>query len=66
MNHNAYVDRDLLDQAMRVSGESSASVVLTKALEEFIARRSPKRILELVGKLEWDATYDQRSERSRN
>lgn len=66
MNQNPSIDRDLLKQAMRISGESSESAVLTKALEEFIARRSPKRILELAGKLEWDATYDYKRERSRN
>ena len=51
---------------MEVSGESDASTVLTQALEEFIARRSPKRILELMGKLEWDEAYDRKGERSRN
>jgi hypothetical protein len=60
------VDRHLLEKAMEVSGESDASTVLTQALEEFIARRSPKRILELMGKLEWDEAYDRKRERSRN
>lgn len=66
MNQHLSIDRDLLEQALRISGESNESAVLTKALEEFIARRSPKRILELAGKLEWDATYDYKRERSRN
>jgi hypothetical protein len=66
MNDNPYVDRHLLEKAMEVSGESDASTVLTQALEEFIARRSPKRILELMGKLEWDESYDRKRERSRN
>jgi hypothetical protein len=66
MNQNPSIDRDLLEQAMSVSGERSESAVLTKALEEFIARRSPKRVLGLAGKLEWDATYDHKRERSRN
>lgn len=66
MTDNPCVDRNLLEQAMDVSGESDASVVLTTALKEFIARRSPKRLLELMGKLEWDASYDHKRERSRN
>ena len=66
MNHNSCVDRSLLKQAMEVSGESDASAVLTCALEEFVARRTPKRILELMGKLEWDEPYDHKRERSRN
>jgi hypothetical protein len=66
MNENPCVDRYLLERAMEVSGEPNASAVLTRALEEFIARRSPKRILELMGTLEWDESYDHKSERSRN
>jgi hypothetical protein len=66
MNDNPSIDRDLLEQAMKLSGEASESAVLMKALEEFIARRSPKRILEVVGQLESDATYDYKHERSRN
>ena len=66
MNDNPCVDRQLLERAMEVSGECDASAVLTKALEEFIARRSSKRILELMGTLEWDETYDHKRERSRS
>lgn len=66
MNDNPCINRELLEQAMEVSGESDASAVLKRALEEFIARCSPKRILELVGKLEWDGSYDHKRERSRN
>ena len=37
---------------------------VTRALEEFIARRRQKRILELMRKLEWDAAFDFKAERS--
>jgi hypothetical protein len=66
VDQHAFVDSELLERAMRLSDEPRASVVLTKALEEYIARRDPKRLLELIGKLEWDATYDHKHERSRN
>ena len=66
MNENAYVDSELLERAMKLSGESSASSVLTKALEEYIARRSPNRIVGLAGKFEWDTAYDYKRERSRS
>ncbi len=39
---------------------------LTKALQEFIARRDQKRLLDLMGKLEWDRTYDYKKERGRD
>lgn len=38
---------------------------MTKALQEFIARRRQKRMLDLVGKLEWDDSFDYKAERSR-
>lgn len=66
MKINPSIERELLEQAMQVGGESSESAVLTKALQEYIARRSPKRILQLCGRLDWDATYDYKGERSRN
>lgn len=38
---------------------------VTRALEEYIARRKQKHLLELIGKLEWDESFDYRIERSR-
>lgn len=63
MNHSPVVDRDLLEDAMSISGETSASVAITKALEEYIARRSPG-MRELADKLGWNATYGCKRERS--
>jgi hypothetical protein len=66
MGVNVSIDRELLEQAMKLSGESSESALLAKALEEYISRRSAKRILDLFGKLDWDQTYDHKRARSRN
>jgi hypothetical protein len=38
---------------------------VTRALEEFIARRKQKHLLDLMGKLEWDTEFDYKVERSR-
>jgi len=35
-----------------VSGERTKKAAVTKALQEFIARRQQKRLLELIGQLE--------------
>ena len=59
------VDPDLLEQAMRVSGEQTKTATLEKALREFIARREQKRILDLFGKVEWDERYDYKTDRMR-
>lgn len=51
---------------MQVSGESTKKAAVTRALEEFIARRKQKRLLDLMGKLEWDNSFGYKAERSRS
>jgi hypothetical protein len=65
MATNLSIDPDLIERALEVSGERTKKAAVTKALEEFIARRRQKRLLELMGKLQWDKTFDYKAERSR-
>ena len=65
MATNISLDPDLLDRAMKVSGERTKKAVVTRALEEFIARRRQKRLIDLMGKLDWDSSFDYKAERSR-
>lgn len=65
MATNLAIDPKLIDLALEVSGESTKKAAVTKALEEFVARRRQKRLLDLTGKLEWDRSYDYKAERSR-
>ncbi len=65
MATNLAIDPDLLDKALEVSGERTKKAAVTKALQEFIARRQQRRVLELVGKLDWDTSYNYKAERSR-
>ncbi len=65
MATNLALDPDLLDRALAVSGQRTKKAAVTKALEEFIARREQREILDLFGKLDWDPDYDYKSERSR-
>lgn len=66
MATNLAIDPHLLDRAVEVSGERTKKAVVTKALQEFIARREQKRVAELMGKLEWDSSFDYKAERSRS
>ena len=63
---NLAIDPELLNRALAVSGERTKWAAVTRALEEFIARREQARILDLFGTLEYDAGYDYKSERSRS
>lgn len=62
---NLALDQDLLDRAFRVSGEPTKKAAVTRALQEFIARRDQRRVAELFGKLEWAAAYNYKAERTR-
>jgi len=65
MATNLALDPQLIDRAMKVSGEKTKKAAVTRALQEFIARRSQKRLIELMGSLEWDDSYDYKAGRSR-
>lgn len=65
MATNLSIDPDLLDLAFTVSGEKTKKAAVTRALQEFIARRRQKRLLELFGSLDWDESYDYKAERER-
>jgi Arc/MetJ family transcription regulator len=62
---NLALDQDLLDRAFRISGEPTKKATVTRALQEFIARREQRRVAELFGKLDWDPAYDYKAERAR-
>ena len=65
MATNLALDPELIERALELSGERTKKAAVTKALQEYIARREQKRLAELVGSLEWDADYDYKNERSR-
>jgi Arc/MetJ family transcription regulator len=66
MATNLSIDPELIERALEVSGERTKKAAVTKALQEFIARRRQKRLLDLMGSLEWDASYDYKAGRGRD
>lgn len=65
MATNLSIDPELIDEALALSGEKRRRRQL-RALQEFIARRKQKRLLQLMGTLEWDDAFDYKAERSRS
>jgi predicted transcriptional regulator len=59
------IDPALLDRAIAVSGERTKQAVVTKALQDFIARREQRGLVDLVGKLDWHDSFDYKVERCR-
>jgi len=66
MATNLSIDPELIERALAVSGERTKKAAVTKALQEFVARRQQKRVLELMGQLEWDARFNYKIERERH
>lgn len=66
MATNLALDPDLLERAFQVSGEPTKKAAVTRALQEFIARREQRRVAELFGQLDWDSGFDFKAERSRS
>ena len=65
MATNLALDPALIDRDVAISGEPSKKAAVTLALKEFIARREQRRIVDLLGQLSWDDSYDHKAERSR-
>jgi hypothetical protein len=65
MATNLAIDPELLERALALSGERTKKAAVTKALEEFIARREQRKLRDLFGALDWDPKYDYKAERSR-
>ena len=59
------IDPDLLERALAIGGERTKKATVNLALQEFIARRSHARVLDLFGTLDSDCEYDYKRERSR-
>lgn len=65
MATNLSIDPQLIEDALRLSGARTKKAAVTRALEEFIARRRQKGLLQLMGKLEWQDDFDYKAERWR-
>jgi Arc/MetJ family transcription regulator len=63
---NLDLDPQLLNQVLELSGEPTKKAAVTLALKEFVARREQKKVADLFGKLDWDASFDYKAERSRS
>jgi len=66
MATNLAIDPALIERALEVSGERTKKAAVTKALQEYIARREQQRLPELFSSLEWDTDCDYKAERSRD
>lgn len=59
MRTNIVIDDALMTEAMKVAGTRTKRETVDRALRELVARRERLRILELVGKVEWEGDLNQ-------
>ena len=59
------IDPILLARALELSGGRTEKAAVDQALREFVAHREQMKLRELFGKLEWDADFDYKRERTR-
>jgi hypothetical protein len=65
MATNLALDDALIEQARRVGKHRTKKEAVTSALREYVRRRRQLEILDLVGKVPFDETYDYKPLRHR-
>ena len=66
MATNLAIDDDLLLAAQEIGQQPTKKSTVTKALEEYIARRKRLKALDMFGKLEFDPNFDYKKDRKRS
>ena len=63
---NLVLSEDLLEEAVRLSGERTYSRTVERALEDFVRRIKARQILELAGSGAWEGSLaEMRDDRAR-
>ena len=65
MPTNLAIDDRLLEEALRLGGHRTKKETVTEALQEYVMRRKQARLLDLFGKIDFDASYDYKKARRR-
>ncbi len=65
MATNLALDDKLILAAQAAGGHKTKKEAVTSALQEYVARRKQLGVLKLVGKVEFDPSYDYKKARKR-
>jgi len=63
MPTNLAIDDRLLQEALTIGGHRTKRETVNEALREFIQRRQRLELAKLLGKVDYEPTYDYRKER---
>jgi Arc/MetJ family transcription regulator len=65
MATNVAINAELLELALKLGGFRSKKDTVNAALEEFIRRRKAEDLIDMFGKIEFEADYDYKKLRTR-
>jgi Arc/MetJ family transcription regulator len=65
MATNLALDDQLIEAARVAGGHKTKKAAVTAALDEYVGRKKRLRILDLMGKVEFDPDYDYKANRHR-
>ena len=66
MPTNLAIDDSLIEEAKKVGHHKTKKAAVTIALQEYIQRHKQSEIVNLFGKIEYDADYDYKKQRKIN
>lgn len=65
MATNLQIDDKLLIQAVKVGGHKTKKSAVTEALQEYIQHHEQKKIIQLFSVIEYDSSFDYKTQRKR-
>ncbi len=65
MAKNLELDDRLIRQAVKLGGHRTKKAAVTQALSEYVSHLKQEGILDLFGKVDFDADYDPKRQRSK-
>ena len=65
MRTNVVLDDELINEAIRLSGAKTKKDVISIALQEFVASKKRRNLLELAGKIKFRSDYDYKALREK-
>ena len=63
MATNLAIDPKLLDEALKVGGQSTKKATVEEALKEYIRKRKQLKITKLFGRVDYDENYNYKKQR---
>ena len=63
MRTNVVLDDDLVHEAMKLTGKKTKKEVISYALQELVALKKRRNLLDLAGKIQFQDDYDYKAMR---